>query len=267
MPSALQTSDDTGGFNPEWYHELFQAEQRHCWFRARNRLITTLAAQALEDAPGSTILEIGCGNGNVTHALQEAFPHSRVIGMDLFGEGFAFAKRRGVRDLIQADARQSPFSIDFDLIGIFDVLEHIPEDEAVLRDLHGLIRPDGALLVTVPAHMSLWSYTDELSHHCRRYELAEITEKTKHAGFEVQFASDFMSALYPILWTYRKLFGGSAAKSPSAEEGVERSLAELRINPVLNMVLGPLLNAEVRRLTKRRRMPRGTSIVVLARRA
>ena len=169
-----------GGYDPTFYETLYAAEDRHFWFRSRNRVIAALAAQAVAGLRlGYRVLELGCGDGNVIRFLQESCPDGLVVGMDLFGEGLQYAQRRGARLLVQADVAMAPFAEGFNVIGMFDVLEHIADDHVVLRQVFDLLSDGGTLLLTVPANQELWSYFDEASHHCRRYELGTAGQTTR----------------------------------------------------------------------------------------
>jgi len=120
--------------------------------------------------------------------------------MDLFGEGLAFARTRTSCALVRGNLKQSGFGVPFDVIGAFDVVEHLSNDLQVFRSLRSMLRPAGVLLLTVPAHQSLWSYFDEASHHCPRYEPAELRRKLNQCGYEIEFLSQFMASIYPLLW-------------------------------------------------------------------
>ena len=85
-------------------------------------------------------------------------------------------------DLFQREARQMPFVSEFDVIGAFDVLEHIVEDEAVLEQIFRATRPGGGILVTVPQHPFVRSANDEHSMHQRRYRRADLRRKVGRAG-------------------------------------------------------------------------------------
>ena len=88
---------------------------------------------------------------------------------------------------------------------MFDVLEHIPEDVETLVALREALTPGGRLMLTVPSHQNLWSYFDEAAHHCRRYSSREIRARLIEAGFEVEFLSEFMTCIFPIVWLFRKI--------------------------------------------------------------
>ena len=264
---ASNVSGDTGGYNPAFYEALYAAEDRHFWFRARNRIISIVASQVVSGlAPGYRVLEIGCGNGNVIRHLEKACANGVVIGMDLFGEGLKYARQRSSSLLVQADASRTPFRTRFELVGAFDVLEHIPDDVGVLRQLRTLISPGGVLLITVPAHQSLWSYFDEASHHCRRYEPDELSGKLFEAGYTVEFLSHYMASIYPLIWLGRRLAGrtskGRDGEKPSAEELAKR---ELTVNPAVNLLLRGALAVEAPWIARRRRLSIGSSLVAVAR--
>jgi 2-polyprenyl-3-methyl-5-hydroxy-6-metoxy-1,4-benzoquinol methylase len=266
------TQDVAGGahksYDPEFFAKLADVESRHFWFRTRNQVITGLTQQFAKDwSDGYRVLEVGCGTGNVLQALEKACSRGVVVGMDLFAEGLAFARKRTSCGLVQGDVEQPAFGVPFDVIGAFDVIEHLPDDLRILRSLHAMLRPAGVLLVTVPAYRSLWSYFDEASHHCRRYEPGDLRQKLNQAGFEVEFLSPFMASVYPLMWLVRRI--GSLrrrGKTPSAESDLLLTLQELRIVPVLNGLLTFVLRQEARLIQARMVLPFGSSLIAAARR-
>jgi SAM-dependent methyltransferase len=205
---------------------------------------------------------MGCGDGNVLRYLARACPDGVVVGMDLYGEGLGFARRRTDCPLVRGDVRRAPFGYGFQLIGIFDVLEHIPDDCGILDDLWNLLDDGGALLLTVPAHEYLWSYFDQVSGHCRRYSAAELSKKLMQSGFEIEFLSPYMACIYPLLWLSRRLKKTTVG---SADESHRLLREEVRVVPLVNPILSWLLLLESRWLGDRRRLPFGASLVALAR--
>lgn len=146
------------------------------------------------------------------------------------------------------------------------MLEHLPDDLNVLRDLYTMLAWDGVLLLTVPAHKSLWSYFDEGSGHYRRYELSELESKLTSTGYKVEYITQYMASIFPLLWLVRRL------KTLNLKRGARDSnrtrdfaLAELRTVPLVNNVLAFLLSQEARLVTRRRRLPIGTSLLAIAR--
>ena len=253
-------------YDPVFFNRLASVEDEHFWFRTRNHVIRALLQQTVAKfSPGYRVLEIGCGTGNVLRELSKACPHGLVVGLDLFFGGLKFARDRVTNPLVQADLHALPFEARFNLIGLFDVIEHIPNDEEVLEHLKRMIAPGGYLFLTVPAHPSLWGYFDEGARHCRRYQQAELETKLRSAGFRVEFLTYYMALIFPLVWLARKLTGlASGNKSASIEQATALTLAEFKITPLVNPILTWLLGWESRILSRRRKLPFGTSLLALA---
>jgi len=269
MPDRAQMAP-ASSYDPAYFARLADIERDHFWFRARNRVIGSLVRQVTQSLPtGFRVLEVGCGTGNVLRMLEQECRGGTVLGMDLFTQGLHFARRHTSCMLVQGDIHSPPFRLPFDVIGTFDVLEHLADDLRVLRYLRAMLAPGGALLVTVPAHQSLWSYFDEASHHCRRYETGELATKLAEAGYKVEYLSQFMTCIYPIVWLGRRLAPFIRRRHNSVSGSREDDLArsELRIIPFLNRLLLFVLQREADLVARRLRMPLGTSIVAIARNA
>lgn len=265
--AVLGQPDDTATYDPAYFSRLYAIEDRHFWFRARNRVIATVVGQIVSPlARGYRVLDIGCGTGVVLQALQQTCTDGDVIGIDPFPEALAFARTRTHGELIVGDAANLPISGKVEVIGLFDVLEHLEDDTGVLRGLHDRLVPGGALILTVPAGPELWSYFDEASHHQRRYTRSSLDRVLRDAGFAVEFVSSFMSALYPLLrvsrhaaeWTKRNTDAGN-------DRSDQLAIQELRIVPGVNGVLAWILGQESRLIEKRIGMPFGTSLIAVAR--
>jgi SAM-dependent methyltransferase len=128
----------------------------------------------------------------VLSGIERAFPHLALYGSEIFSAGLAYAARRlNSAELFQMDARQIPFENEFDVIGAFDVLEHVKDDGVVLQQMHQALCAGGGLLVTVPQHPLLWSHLDEYACHVRRYTRKELRRKVVqaiHGGIPCQDA-------------------------------------------------------------------------------
>lgn len=268
MSEATKKNGDPP-FDPEFFEQLASIESKHFWFRTRNHVIATLTEQITKKwSDGYRVLEIGCGTGNVLRALEQACPRGRVLGMDLFAEGLAYARTRTSCPLVQANLEQPALGVKFDLIGAFDVVEHLSDDLQVFRSLHSMLKPGGVLLLTVPARQSLWSYFDEVAHHCRRYEPADLRRKLIQSGYEIEFFSQFMATIYPLMWLARRMRSSRRQNRNSNSAGADRALAleELRIIPGLNGLLTFMLMQEAKLIRSRIALPFGTSLIVAARR-
>src|SRR5688500_4965775 len=133
------------GFDGASFARLAQLEAASFWFRSRNRLIRWAVRSS---APRmATMLEVGSGTGFVLSGIAEEFPEVELTGSEIFADGLALAADRlpGAR-LMQMDARSVPFRDEFDVVGAFDVLEHIAEDDLALSELYKALRPGGTLI-------------------------------------------------------------------------------------------------------------------------
>ncbi|MBD0320867.1 MAG: class I SAM-dependent methyltransferase [Gemmatimonadetes bacterium] len=243
-----------GGDEARFFAALAEAEPGHFWFEARNRLIARVVAAHF---PGArSFLEVGCGTGFVLAGLARAFPAMSLAGSELFPEGLPYARRRapGV-ELFQMDARAIPFAGEFDVAGAFDVLEHVEEDERVLAELHRSVRPGGGIVLTVPQHPWLWSAMDDLARHRRRYTRRGLVARVRRAGFVVERATSFVSALLPLMVLAR-------LRRPRVAD----PMAELRIAPPLNRAFRAVLDAERALIGRGLSLPAGGSLLIVARR-
>jgi 2-polyprenyl-3-methyl-5-hydroxy-6-metoxy-1,4-benzoquinol methylase len=267
VDEALRASVSHRSYDPSYFALLSAVEDRHFWFRTRNHVISVLVNQIVANlAPGYRVLDVGCGTGHVLRVVEEACTHGKVIGLDLFAEGLHYAKRYASYLLVQADLFRPPFGTQFDLICLFDVLEHLPDDEQVLRDLSAMLKPGGTLLLTVPAHPSLWSYFDEASHHYRRYTPAELEGCLVDAGFSIDYLTQYMASIFPFVWLGRRVKSAMGLRRADHRNRTH-TLAhrELRITPGVNDFLRLLLSLEVRMIARRLRLPVGTALLALAR--
>jgi SAM-dependent methyltransferase len=268
LPSTSPCRSAIANAEPLDFAELFAAEDRHFWFRSRNRIIATVLRQLTSKLePGYRVLELGCGTGYVLRELERVCQRGEVVGMDLFEEGLRFARSRVQCRVAQADIYHLAGERPYHVIGMFDVLEHLPDDRGALRNIHSLLVPGGQVVLTVPAHASLWSYADDYAQHYRRYAPRELAETLITAGFVVEYRTQFMMPLFPLMWLARRLaFWKSRAGRPAAPPSPrELFLKELRIVPVLNTVLYHLLSWERFLIGGRCTLPLGTSLLAVAR--
>ena len=245
------------GFDPALFAELAKLEERNFWFRARNRLIVWALQHQMPAF--ADFLEVGCGTGYVLQGVATAFPAAHLCGTEAQTEGLQFAAARVPRAaFLQMDARHMPFDREFDVIGAFDVIEHINEDETVLAEMHRALRPGGSLLLTVPQHPFLWSEYDVRAHHVRRYTAGELRQKLTHAGYEIVKMTSFVSVLLPLMMLSRLTRRTTA---PDYDP-----LAELRIGAVTNALLECALDAERLLIRAGITLPFGGSLLAVARR-
>jgi SAM-dependent methyltransferase len=248
---------DEDGFEASFFDELSAVEEGSFWFRSRNRLIVWTFRRFFPHA--DRFLEVGCGNGYVLNGISAELPSLALTGAELFVEGLRVARTRMPEVLLlQFDARHIPFDGAFDVVGAFDVLEHIEEDGVVLEQLRQAVRPGGGMLLTVPQHPWLWSTTDDYAHHKRRYTRDLLVAKVVEAGFEVMHTTSFIVALLPMLIATRLW-----QRRPNAKYD---PTADLQLGRFADRALELVTSAELA-LTKRGlSWPAGGSILLVARR-
>jgi SAM-dependent methyltransferase len=222
------------GFKPEVFAELALVEAESFWFQSRNRLIIWALRRYFPQM--RCYLEIGCGTGFVLESVANAYPKAKLTGSEILSAGLPFAAKRVEHaELLQMDARWIPYQNEFEVIGAFDVLEHIKEDEDVLREIHQALVLGGGALFTVPQHPSLWSSADEYACHVRRYRVGELKDKLVQAGFQVEMETSFVSLLLPAMFAARLL----KRDAPGQE-----SSAELRLPKVINGIFSLVMTIE-----------------------
>ena len=242
-------------FDPELFEPMAGVEERSFWFQARNRLIVSTLARHFGDA--RSFLEIGCGSGVVLAAVKEAMPSLRVVGVELYAEGLEIARRRlPDAELVELDARNLPYRDEFDVVGAFDVLEHVDEDERVLAQMVQAVRPRGGVLVLVPQHRWLWSEHDEIVEHRRRYGRRELVRKADGAGIEIVQVTSFVTSLLPAMAVSRLVDRIRKRTDP---------IANLEPGP-LNTVFERLLDGERRLIERGVSLPFGGSLMLVGRR-
>jgi SAM-dependent methyltransferase len=256
---AAGLADTISGFDPAAFDKLAEVEATHFWFVVRNELLVALARRYFPDA--RQYLEIGCGNGAVIAEIARHRAWDRVVASDLHLRGLARARARlgGRAEFAQLDARAIPAEAAFDLVGAYDIIEHVADDEAVLRSIRRALAPGGGALLAVPQHPALWSRVDEIGHHQRRYRRGELERKLEDNGFSVIFSSSFTSALLPLMAISRL----KARIFPATHDA--DGLNELKIGPLVNSVLTSLLRIEIRLTLAGMHWPFGGSRIVAAR--
>lgn len=251
---APELADQSEGFEASYFDKLSRLESGSFWFNSRNQLLIWALQRYFPEA--SSFLEIGCGTGFVLAGIAKALPHLALSGSEVFAAGLSIAARRTPQaDLFQMDARHIPFGDHFDVIGAFDVLEHIREDEQVLSQMHQAVRKNGGgIMITVPQHLFLWSKSDEYAHHVRRYRAGELKAKLERAGFKIVRVTSFVSLLLPLMLAARlkQRFGGRFDAS-----------AEFEIPALANRLLSSVMSLERTIIKAGLSFPAGGSLLLL----
>jgi len=240
--------------NPEVYLQMASVEREHWWFQGRRAIISNVISKM--DLPQNpVILEAGCGTGGNLETLSKS------------GATYAFEMNDGALNVARKNAYgteihrgQLPDAVpfperQFDLICMFDVLEHIADDVMAIEKLSQKLAPDGYFFVTVPALPMLWSAHDVKLHHHRRYVRRQLIEVMQQAGLAVSWASYFNFTLLPVAVASR-LYAKLRGIRPAGDQ----------LPPVLiNQVFAKILSMEKHVLFPGR-LPIGLSLAAVARR-
>lgn len=251
---APELALENDGFDPSDFARLSESEAGHFWFESRNRLILWALGKYFPDA--RSFLEVGCGGGYVLSEIEKRTSLA-LGGGETYHAALDLAEERLKRaELFQLDARKIPFAEEFDCVGAFDVIEHIREDGQVLAQMREAVRPGGGILLTVPQHKFLWSDSDRLSFHVRRYEARELRAMVEKAGFRVETTVSFFFSLLPFVAVSRLLWRRKLDK--------DGPKVELKINPVLNWMFGRIMDLEGSLIRLGARPPWGSTLLLVA---
>ncbi len=238
----------------------FGLEDRSFWFRHRNNVLA--AAVACFPPPPGPILDIGGGNGFVTRRLlDEGFP---TILMEPGETGAWNARiRRKLPLVVCSTLEQSGLPKEsVAAVGCFDVLEHIEDDTAFIRNIAEILQPGGMLYLAVPAGHWLWSQTDVYSGHYRRYDRRSIMDVVG-GEFELLYFTHFFSWLTIPLFLLKAL---PSRLGLLRKETVFLSETEHGTNSSgLASIMSFLLRGEVPMIQRGRSRRVGTSILAVAR--
>jgi|SRR5208283_1241066 len=238
----------------------FSIEDSSFWFAHRNRCI--LEAFKLFP-PSGALFDVGGGNGCVARAIQEC--GLDVVLVEPGPSGVQNALKRGIRQVVRAtleDAGVLPGTLP--AVGLFDVVEHIPDDIAFLAGINRLLIPGGRLYVTVPAYQWLWSGEDTLAGHFRRYTISTLRRLLEKAGYSVEFATYFFAFLpLPILFRRALPYRLGCASRTVAKDAV-RSDHELS-HPLVGRIMDTLSRRELSKIAELRPLRMGGSCLAVAR--
>lgn len=241
----------------ETYRIMYEIEHSHWWFCGRRRIIETFVGEAISNLNlkdgRARILDIGCGTGANLEVLEK---FGDTEGLDISEDALEFCRARGFQNVRRGAAEHLPYGDEeFDLATALDVVEHLDDDLAGLREMNRVLRANGRIVLFVPAFMFLWGVQDEVGRHRRRYRLPELCARVREAGFTIERATYANFLLFAPILAGRYLIRASGAK-PASENNVNV--------PQLNGALAGLFGAE-RLWLQRANFPFGVSAICVAR--
>ncbi len=181
----------------EVYDSMAALDQRHWWYRARREVLAALIRRRAMPLHGAAVLEVGCGTG---HNLAMLGQFGEVDALELDAAARAVAEKRLGRPVMDSPLPELRGVAEghYDLIGAFDVIEHIVDDEAALASIARRLKPHGKLVVSVPAHQWMWSAHDTVNHHHRRYSKRALRRLFETSPLKLEAIGYFNSLLFPL---------------------------------------------------------------------
>lgn len=238
------------------YAIMDRVEDKHWWFVGRRAILESFMRRIVEKLGTSPtdlrILDVGCGTGANLEMLSQ-FGH--VEGVDVSDGALEFCRQKGLT-VQKGLAETLPYDNEsFDVTTALDVVEHLDDDIAGLREMYRVTKRGGYSLIFVPAFMWLWGVQDDVSNHRIRYNKQQIVERLRQAGFSIERATYANWTFFAPILAGRTLMNLTGIK-PESENNVNVS--------ALNGMFGKLFSAE-RFWLKNFNFPFGVSIVVVAR--
>jgi SAM-dependent methyltransferase len=234
------------------YQQMAELDDRHWWYRARRRILAELIRREAQLPRQARILEIGCGTGH-NLAMLSGFGH--VDGLELDDEARALSEKRLGRKVMRSPLPElsEVQDADYDLIGAFDVIEHIDDDDDALAAIAAKLKPGGKFIMTVPAHPWMWTAHDVANHHKRRYSKRTLKALIEGSPMRLDKVGYFNSLLFPLAVAER-----AVSKLRGKDDG------DVLLPPApLNAALEAVFAAE-RYLVGRLPLPPGLSLFAVA---
>ncbi len=237
------------------YGIMNDVEGKHWWFVGRRAILEEFLRQIIRNPKSKLqnpkILDVGCGTGANLEMLAN---FGTAEGVDVSDDALEFCKAKGL-EAHKGLAESLPFADEsFDLVTALDVVEHLDDDVAGLKEMNRVLKTGGKTLIFVPAFMWLWGVQDDISNHRIRYTREQIVERLEKAGFEIERATYANITFFMPILLGRMLMKVTGIK-PESENNVNVS--------ALNGIFGKIFSSEKYWLN-RANFPLGVSIVIVA---
>ena len=237
----------------KFYEKYFELEKQNWWFRTRRNIIFWLFKE-YKISSNDRILDYGCGSGFLVGKLQAI--GLDASGVDVSDEAIRVGIGRGVKNLYSLDRVRSHFDDNsFDLVMALDVIEHIKNDKEAIDELSRVLKPNGHLIIMVPAYQWMWGVQDDVAHHFRRYSMGSILKLAgNYSELGVIKKSYFNTFLFPPVAAVRLVSRFLRLKNRESDFDISSNL--------LNKILYRIFNLESNFL-KYINFPFGVSILLV----
>ncbi|MGH7261040.1 MAG: class I SAM-dependent methyltransferase [Nitrospiraceae bacterium] len=239
------------------YARMAEYEQSYWWHLGRLEIIQTYVKRASRNRPNSAILNVGCGTGGTIDMLEK---FGKVDNVDASDDAIDFVKKLGHGDVTKVDGIALPFKDGtYDVVGAFDVLEHIEDHKSALSEWKRVLKDDGAIVITVPAYQWLWSEHDVSLRHRRRYTVKSLVAVAVEAGLKPEKKSYAICFSLPLVAGFR--FAGKILGRKTNPE-----TSYVPVPGVINKLFTAILKAEAW-MHNTVSLPAGTSVITILRKS
>ena len=222
-------------------NKYYDLEDKHWWNISRREIIMKLLNPYFKKE--AKILDIGCSSGAL---IKQIISNNvvKVYGIDISNDAINLSKHKGLKNVKTMDASKLEYADEeFDVVIASDVLEHIRSDLDALKEWKRVLKPNGKMILFVPAREILWSNNDIYSQHFRRYEKKQLKDHLIKSGFSISRLSYWNFLLFIPIFAYRKF------QKTYYNVDMESNHELMTINPIIDSIFRFILFIENRVLT------------------
>ena len=219
-------------------NKYYELEDKHWWNVSRREIILKLLNPYFKKE--AKVLDIGCSSGAL---IKQIISNNvvKVYGIDISKDAIKLSKDKGLKNVKTMNASKLEFEDkEFDVIIASDVLEHIHSDLNALKEWRRVLKPNGHMILFVPARQILWSNNDIYSQHFRRYEKKQLKDRLIRSGFSISRLSYWNFLLFIPIFVYRKF------QKTYKEVNMELNHELMTINPIIDSIFRFILFIENR---------------------